>query len=68
MPEFFEGIKKVVAECGISDYEPVCVNCDLEVSPSVLVDFYKKIKSSSADVVYGYQEKRKGGIVEKNSG
>ena len=120
MPEFFEGIKKVVAEYGISDYEPVCVNdgspddslqyaieqktnfkelvildlsrnfghhyaahagisyascelifvidCDLEVSPSVLVDFYKKIKSSSADVVYGYQEKRKGGIVEKNLG
>jgi len=98
LPNFFEGIKKVVAECGISDYEPVCVNdgspddslqyaieqktnfkelvildlsrnfghhyaahagisyasgelifvidCDLEVSPSVLVDFYKKIKSS----------------------
>jgi len=120
LPEFFEGIKKVVAECGISDYELVCVNdgspdnslqyaieqkvnfkelvildlsrnfghhyaahagisyasgelifvidCDLEVSPSVLVDFYKKIKSSSADVVYGYQEKRKGGVVEKNSG
>lgn len=120
LPAFFEGIRNAVAECGIHDYEVVCVNdgspddslayaleekrswpqlklvdlsrnfghhyaihagltyakgrytfvidCDLEVSPSVLKDFYSKIKEEEADVIYGYQEKRKGKTIEKHAG
>lgn len=44
------------------------IDCDLEVSPSILVEFKKKQEETSADVVYGYQEARKGGIFEKVSG
>jgi len=44
------------------------IDCDLEVSPKVVKDFYNEIKNSTHDVVYGYQEYRKGGIFEKVSG
>lgn len=44
------------------------LDCDLETPPGVLVDFYTEILNSDHDVVYGYQEKRKGGIFEKVSG
>lgn len=44
------------------------IDCDLEVSPKVVKDFYNEIKNSNHDVVYGYQEYRKGGFFEKVSG
>lgn len=43
-------------------------DCDLETHPNVLVDFYREIRDSGYDVVYGYQEQRKGGLFEKLSG
>jgi putative glycosyltransferase len=44
------------------------IDCDLEVSPSVLPIFYRKCIDAQADVVYGYQELRKGNRFEKFSG
>jgi putative glycosyltransferase len=45
------------------------IDNDLETPPSVLIDFYKEIKNdSSLDVVYGYQNIRKGNFVEKCTG
>jgi putative glycosyltransferase len=45
------------------------IDTDLEEDPELLVTFWEKMKSSeNIDVVYGLQEKRKGGIFEKTSG
>jgi len=44
------------------------IDCDLEVSPSVLPAFYAKIREAKCDVVYGFQEARKGGPFERISG
>jgi putative glycosyltransferase len=44
------------------------IDCDLEVSPLVLVEFYGKVMQDQCDVVYGYQNKRKGGWFERWSG
>ncbi len=44
------------------------IDCDLEIDPGVIKDFYKEIQNTSHDVVYGYQEHRKGGLFEKISG
>jgi putative glycosyltransferase len=45
------------------------IDNDLETSPSVLVDYYKEIISDhELDVVYGYQEERKGNFMERFSG
>jgi putative glycosyltransferase len=44
------------------------IDCDLEVSPLVLVQFYHKLRESRCDVVFGYQEARKGGLFEQMSG
>ncbi len=45
------------------------IDNDLETSPHVLVDYYREIQEdSSLDVVYGYQETRKGNFIEKNAG
>lgn len=44
------------------------IDCDLEVSPAVLPMFYEKQQATSADLVYGYQEARKGGWFERLSG
>lgn len=45
------------------------IDNDLETPPSVLVDFYKEIKNDiTIDVVYGFQETRKGNFIEKNTG
>ena len=43
-------------------------DCDLEVSPHVLKDFYKIMRAEKVDVVYGFQEQRKGTLFEKVSG
>ncbi len=45
------------------------IDNDLETPPSVLVDYYNEIKKdTSIDVVYGYQESRKGNFIEKKAG
>ena len=44
------------------------IDCDLEVSPLTLLEFKKKLDTSGSDLVYGYQEARKGGFFEKVSG
>jgi len=44
------------------------IDCDLEVSPLVLVEFYAKLRETKSDVVFGYQEVRKGGWFEQMSG
>src|SRR5687768_9604109 len=44
------------------------IDCDLEVSPLVLTEFYAKLCGTKSDVVFGYQEARKGGWFEQMSG
>jgi putative glycosyltransferase len=45
------------------------IDNDLETPPSILVDYYKEIKNdTNLDVVYGYQEARKGNFIEKKAG
>jgi putative glycosyltransferase len=44
------------------------IDCDLEVPPMVLPVFYNKLKHTGCDLVYGYQESRKGGMLERVSG
>jgi len=45
------------------------IDNDLETPPSVLVDFYNEIKKETTlDVVYGFQETRKGNLIEKKAG
>jgi len=45
------------------------IDVDLEEEPESLIDFYKAyIQAKDIDVVYGVQEKRKGGLFEKLSG
>ncbi len=45
------------------------IDNDLEVHPNFLIECYKNIsKNPSIDVVYGYQEKRKGKLFENVSG
>jgi putative glycosyltransferase len=44
------------------------IDCDLEVPPSTLPVFHSKLMETGGDMVYGYQEARKGGWFEKISG
>lgn len=44
------------------------IDCDLEVPPAALLPMHQKVLSSGADLVYGYQEARKGGWFERWSG
>ena len=44
------------------------IDCDLEVSPLVLQEFKDKLQSAKCDMVYGFQEARKGGLFERASG
>ncbi len=44
------------------------IDCDLEVRPAVLGDFLARQQQSGADLVYGYQDARKGGWFEQASG
>lgn len=44
------------------------IDCDLEVPPSVLPEFARKLRESGCDMVYGYQESRKGDWFEQISG
>lgn len=45
------------------------IDCDLEVDPLVLVEFWKyHLEHPDVDRIYGVQERRKGGTVEKIGG
>ena len=45
------------------------IDCDLEEKPELLSTFYEEIKKNpDADVIYGVQETRKGGVFERQSG
>lgn len=44
------------------------IDCDLEVSPLVLVEFAALLQDSGVDVVYGVQEVRKGAFIERTLG
>ncbi|MFM7682454.1 MAG: glycosyltransferase family 2 protein [Bacteroidota bacterium] len=44
------------------------IDCDLEVSPKVLVEFKNVYDATNADVVYGIQKTRKGSFVERELG
>lgn len=44
------------------------IDCDLEVPPDFLAQLWAKMEANGADVVYGYQETRKGGLVERLGG
>lgn len=44
------------------------IDCDLEVSPSELIRLHETQHNTCADVVYGYQESRKGRWFERWSG
>lgn len=44
------------------------IDSDLEEEPELLESFEEKLKRTNADVVYGVQSSRKGGIFEKYSG
>jgi putative glycosyltransferase len=44
------------------------IDCDLEVAPATLTDFHARQRETGADLVYGYQEARKGGWFERLSG
>lgn len=44
------------------------IDCDLEVRPVALPALLAKLRSSGADLVFGYQDARKGGWFERTSG
>lgn len=44
------------------------IDCDLEVRPAALSDFLARQRSTGADLVFGYQERRKGAWFEQWSG
>lgn len=44
------------------------LDCDLEEDPGWLLEFQQTLRSSGADAVYGVQESRKGGVLERVAG
>lgn len=44
------------------------IDVDLEEDPELLSTFYEVFKGSDADVIYGVQDKRKGGLLERLTG
>jgi putative glycosyltransferase len=44
------------------------IDCDLEEEPELLERFYRELTISGADVVYGVQQTRKGGLLERFAG
>lgn len=44
------------------------VDSDLEEEPELLESFYRELRASGADVIFGVQQKRKGGLFERASG
>jgi putative glycosyltransferase len=44
------------------------IDSDLEEEPEVLAPFYGRLMQGDCDVVYGVQEERRGGFIERTSG
>jgi len=44
------------------------IDCDLEEQPELISEFHEKMMDTGADVVYGVQAKRRGGLIERISG
>jgi putative glycosyltransferase len=44
------------------------IDCDLEEEPEWLLRFHEMLRRTGADVIYGVQAERKGGLVERVSG
>lgn len=44
------------------------IDCDLEEEPELFSRFWEKMQQTDADVVFGVQERRKGGFFERFSG
>jgi putative glycosyltransferase len=44
------------------------IDSDLEEDPALLQEFVDRMQASDADVIYGFQDQRKGGLGEKLSG
>jgi putative glycosyltransferase len=44
------------------------IDCDLEEDPALLADFHRRLVADAADVVYGVQAARRGGLFERVSG
>jgi putative glycosyltransferase len=44
------------------------IDSDLEEPPEILVDFHTRLRQAGCDVVYGVQDRRKGGWFEQYSG
>lgn len=44
------------------------IDSDLEEDPAILQEFFDKMNSTDSDVVYGFQDQRKGGFRERVSG
>lgn len=44
------------------------IDSDLEEEPEYLIEFFKNLENNKCDVVYGVQDSRKGGLVERYSG
>lgn len=44
------------------------IDCDLEEEPALLLRFHEELRGTGADVVYGVQERRKGGWTERLGG
>jgi putative glycosyltransferase len=44
------------------------IDCDLEEPPEVLETFYSELKRAPADVIFGQQQTRRGGLFERFSG
>src|SRR5262245_21836181 len=44
------------------------IDCDLEEEPEWLLPFHESLRSSGADAVYGVQDVRKGGLLERTAG
>jgi len=44
------------------------IDCDLEEDPALVGRFHAELQSRGADVVYGFQERRRGGLFKRWSG
>jgi len=44
------------------------IDCDLEEEPELLTQFHETMREAECDVVYGVQETRRGGVVERVTG
>lgn len=48
--------------------EVFIIDCDLEEPPEILTEFYALMRKNTVDVVYGVQNNRKGGFIERFTG